>query len=302
VDWLNYHHLLYFWMAAREGSISKAAQTLRLAQPTLSGQIKQLEDRLGQPLFAKAGRGLRLTEFGELVLDYADQIFGLGQELLRTVETGLPGRRSRLVVGVADVIPKLIIKRLLEPALAMSDQIRLIIDEAPVEELVAALATHSVDVVVADEALGSGSPVRAFNHPLGASRVAWFGDRRTAERLRRGFPRTLHGAPVLLPSEGTALRRSIDEWLAQHEVTPQVVAEVEDSALLKTLGSEGVGVFAAPTVIAQDIQERYGAVRFGDAVGIVERYFAISAERRVRNPAVLAICAAARVDVFGSDD
>lgn len=298
MEWLNYHHLLYFHVAAREGSIAKASEQLRLAQPTVSGQIKLLEERLGEQLFERAGRGLRLTEMGRVVFRYSDEIFGLGRELLDTVAGRPSGRPARLVVGVSDVVSKLIVKRLLEPVLRGPEAVQLFCREETPKQLMASLALHELDVVIADDTIGAGGNVRVFHHLLGESTIDIFGAKKLASRYRRDFPRSLDGAPMLLPSESAHLRRSLEQWFERLRVNPVLVAEFEDSALLKTFGQDGLGLFAAPTAIAAEVERQYGVVSIGTAMGVVERYYAVSAERRIKHPAVVAIQEAARSDLF----
>jgi len=301
MEWINYHHLLYFWVTAKEGSIARAAEKLRLAPPTISGQLKLLEEQLGEQLFEREGRGLKLTEMGRVALRYADEIFGLGRELLDTMKGRPSGRPARLVVGVSDVVPKLIIKRLLEPVLTGPDAVQLICREESPKSLLASLALHDLDVVISDAPIGVGSNVRVFHHPLGESSVEIFGTKKLAAQYRRGFPKSLDGAPVLLPTDTSALRRSLDQWFEKHGVQPRVVAELEDSALLKTFAQDGLGLFAAPTVVAREIERQYEVVSVGKATGVIERFYAISVERKLKHPAVVTISEHARNDLFGPD-
>ncbi len=298
MQWLNYHHLLYFWTVVREGSVGRAAQALSLTQPTVSSQIKALEASLGERLFAREGRRLVPTDVGRLVFRYADEIFGLGRELLDTLNDRPTGRPLRLVVGVADVMPKLIVQRLLQPALALRDGVYLVCREDKPDRLLAALSLHELDVVLADTPVGPGVSVRAFNHLLGESTVTIFGGKAHASALRRGFPRSLHGSPMLLPTTNTAMRRSLDQFLAAHDIRPAVVAEFEDSALLKAFGETGAGAFPAPTVLEDEIC-RSGRIRVvGRLETVRERFYAISIEKRLKHPAVLAISENARQEVF----
>jgi LysR family transcriptional activator of nhaA len=294
---LNYNHLFYFWVVAREGGLVPAARSLHLSHPTLSAQIHALEDRLGEKLFAKAGRKLALTEIGRLAFRYADEIFGLGRELVEAVR-GKTAGAVRLDVGVVDVLPKLVVRRLLGPALDLAEPVRLVCHEGGFDRLLADLAQHTLDIVIADSPVPSGSPVRAHHHLLGESAVGFFAAPSLAEAYRQGFPGSLDGAPMLLPAESLTLRRSLNQWLGRHDLHPHVVAEFEDSALLKVFGADGLGIFAAPQTVAQAIQDHYGVEQIGTADGVVERFYAISAERRIANPAVLAISQAARLEVF----
>jgi LysR family transcriptional regulator, transcriptional activator of nhaA len=299
MDWLNYHHLLYFWVTAREGSVMRAAEQLHLTQPTVSGQLRALETALGEKLFVRSGRGLAMTEFGRTVFAYADEIFALGRELLDTVRGRPTGRPLRLLVGVADVLPKIVAYRLLEPALDLPEPVRLVCHEATPEQLLGELAVHKLDLVLSDTPIGSSVKVRAFNHVLGESGATVFGVPKLAAVYRRGFPRSLDRAPLLLPLEGSALRRSLEAWLDSLGLRPQVAGEFEDSALLKEFGQSGRGLFLAPTVIEEEVQRRYGVQRVGRIAAVTERFYAISPERRLKNPAVVAICETARRRLFG---
>jgi LysR family transcriptional activator of nhaA len=299
MEWLNYHHLLYFWVAAREGGVTAAAARLRLAPPTLSSQIRSLEDALGQKLFTRVGRRLELTETGRTVLRYADEIFGLGRELLDTVKGRPSGQPLPLVVGVADAVPKLIVRRLLEPALHLAEPVRLVCREDNPERLLAELAVHAIDLVVTDAPLGAGSAVKAFNHLLGECPVAFFGTPALAAAHRRGFPGSLDGAPVLLPGGHSALRRGLDQWLERAGVRPRVVAEFDDSALLKVFGQDGLGLFPGPAAITQEIVAQHGVQLVGQVDEVRARFFVVSAERRLKHPAVVAITDAARRSLFG---
>lgn len=298
MEWLNYHHLLYFWTVAREGSLVAAGKALKLSHPTLSAQIRALEGRLDEKLFTRAGRGLVLTEMGRVVYRYADEIFSLGREMLDTVNGRSGGRPLRLDVGVADVVPKLVVRRLLQPALGGPEPVRLVCHEGRYEKLLADLTLHTLDLVIADAPLPPGSGVRAFHHLLGETGVSFFATKPLAARHRRGFPRSLDGAPLLLPLEGSPLRRSLNQWFDRHGVAPRVVAEFEDSALLKVFGTDGVGIFPAPTVLEADVARQYGVQVVGRAPEVRERFYAISVERKLKNPAVVAISEAARHDLF----
>lgn len=298
MEWLNYHHLLYFWMVAREGSLVAAGKVLRLSQSALSGQIHTLEESLGHQLFERRGRKLVLTETGRVVYRYAEQIFGLGRELLDVVKgRGVP-TAGRLVVGISDVVPKLLVRQLLAPAFQQAERLALVCVEDRFDRLLAALAAHEVDVVIADAPVPPDAPVRAFNHLLGESTVTLVAPPDLAPSLRRGFPAHLEGAPLLLPNTGTALRRDVDGWLATHGVTPVVIAEAQDSALLKDFAADGMGAMFVPTVIADVVTKRYGVVKVAEVPAIRERYYAISIERRLVHPAVIAIRSAARSELF----
>jgi LysR family transcriptional activator of nhaA len=298
MEWLNYHHLLYFWVVAKEGSIAKACAKLRLAQPTISGQIRLLEETLGEKLFAKAGRGLKLTEVGLVVFQYAEEIFGLGSEL-RDVLKGLPrGRPRRLLVGISDMVPKLIAYRVLQPVLTLAEPVQLVCEEGSPQHLLTELTEHRLDVVLADVPIMPLARGRAFNHLLGSCEVTLFGSPSMAARYRTRFPKSLDGAPFLMPIEGSSLRQSLDQWLDRVGARPHVVGEFKDSALMKTFGSAGLGLFVAPSAIEAEVKAHYG-VRVVERISDVrESFYAISVERRLKHPAVVALCETARGDLF----
>jgi LysR family transcriptional activator of nhaA len=299
-EWLNYHHLLYFWVVAREGGLAPAGKILRLSLPTISGQIRTLEAALDVQLFQKRGRRLELTELGRVAFGYADEIFGLGRELRHALRGQPIDRPLRLVVGISDVVPKLLVRRLLAPALTDPDRVALVCREERFDQMLAGLAAHTLDVVIADAPVPPAAAVRAFNHPLGQSTVSLVGPPALARALRRGFPGSIDGARVLLPLEGSVLRRNLDAWFAAVGVRPRVVAEAEDSALLKAFAADGMGLVFVPTVIADLVGKRYGLALAGRVDAIKERFYAISIERRIVHPAVLAIRDHARDDLFGA--
>ena len=294
MEWLNYHHLLYFWMVAREGGVSRASKQLRLAQPTLSGQIRALEESLGEKLFMKSGRNLVLTDVGRLVYGYADEIFTLGRELMDVLKGRPAGRPARLAVGISDVMPKMIAYELLKPALTMQEQVQLVCHEDRPERLAADLSTHGLDLVLNDAPLPQSVRVKAFSHLLGSCGVTFHGSAELARRYRRGFPQSLEGAPFLMPLPQSMLRRSLDLWFEERKVRPRIVGEFQDSALIKAFGQAGAGVFAAPSAIDQEVKRRYGVSPIGKTEDITERFYAISVERRIKHPAVLAISESAR--------
>lgn len=299
MDWLNYHHLLYFWTVAREGGLAPASKVLHLAKPTLSAQIRMLEDRLGEPLFLRTGRRLELSETGQVVYKYAEEIFGLGNEMLDTLKGRARGRVPRLVVGVSDVVPKYIVRRLLEPALHLPQRVRLVCHEGTYDELLAKLASHELHVVIADAPIPPGATVKAYQHLLGDCGVTIFGAKKFL-KLKRGFPRSLDGAPMLLPVDGAPLRRALNGWFASEKLSPEIVGEFEDTALLKTFGTDGVGLFAGPTAVEQEITYRYDADVIGRVSSVRERFYAITAERKLIHPAVKAITDAAQSELFKS--
>lgn len=294
MDWLNYHHLLYFWTAVREGSVTRAAERLMLAQPTVSGQIRKLEERIGQDLFDRGGRELVLTETGRLVYSYAERIFAVGQELLDVLGGGGPERPSHLRIGIAAALPKLVACALIEPALHGDDSLRVICHEDKAERLLAELALHAFDLVLSDAPIGPSARVRAFNHALGECGVTFFGVAGFAARLRRGFPGSLADVPVLLPTGNTMMRRSLDRWLERNDVRPRIVGEFEDSALLKVFGQRGVGVFPAPTIVQGEVCRQYRVRAIEQVEEVREHFYAITLERTLRNPVVAGICEMAR--------
>jgi LysR family transcriptional activator of nhaA len=299
MEWLNYHHLLYFWTVAREGGISKAAEKLRLSQPTISAQIRLLEESLGERLFQRHGRTLVLTDVGRVAYRYADEIFGIGRELMETLRGRPAGRPLQLAVGVANAVPKLIAYRLLHPAVQSEEPVYVVCREDNAEQLTTLLATHALDVVVADSPAPPHVRVKVFNHLLGESDVAFFAPAALALRLRRRFPRSLTEAPLLVPTANAALRRALDEWFEKEDLRPRLAGEFEDSALMKVFGQRTGVVFPAPTAIASDVCRLYGVREIGRTSAVRERYYAISAERRLKHPAVLAITSAARDELFG---
>ncbi|HYG77526.1 MAG TPA: transcriptional activator NhaR [Planctomycetota bacterium] len=298
MDWLNYHHLLYFWVVAREGSVTRASQQLHLSQPTLSAQIRALETALKVKLFARAGRNLVLTDAGRRVYRYADQIFPLGRELLESVHGSPAGRPVRLIVGITDVIPKMIAYELLKPALSQQGNVQIVCREDKPERLLADLSVHELDVVLTDAPVPPTVKVRAFNHLLGECGIVVFGERKLASRYRRGFPKSLNGAPLLIPGEGTSLRRSLEHWFAASEIKPRVLGEFDDTALMNAFGQAGVGLFVAPAVIQKQVCSQFGVKAVGAIDTIRERYYAVSIERKLTHPAVAAISDSARHTLF----
>lgn len=294
MDWLNYHHLRYFWTTARHESVTKASQELHLTPQTVSAQVKELEQALGHQLFVRVGRRMELTDLGRQVYRYADEIFGLGRELVESLRGGATERPLTLHVGVADALPKLITHHLLQPALLLDQPVRLVCRSDRADRLIAALVVHELDVVLSDGPIPPGVRVQAYNHLLGESGVVLMGAPALARRYRRGFPRSLDGAPLLIPSKGSALRSSLTQWYDAQGIRPAVVAEFDDSALLKAFGQTGAGMFPVASAVEDEVRRHYGARRVGTVEGVVERFYAISVERRVRHPAVAAICASAR--------
>ncbi len=298
MEWLNYHHLLYFWMVAKEGSIVRASKELHLAHPTISGQIRRLEEVLGEKLFVRRGRDLALTDVGQLAFRYANDIFALGGELLDAVK-GRSDQPIRLVVGVSDVLAKSIVHRILEPALRLGEPVRLVCrEDRSMDAFMADLGVHAVDVVLTDAPAGTSTSVRVFSHLLGECGAVALASPAVAKTLRRGFPASLNGAPFLLPAATSTLRRALDAWFDERDIRPKVVAEFDDAALATVLGEAGLGVFVVPEVVEQEIRRRYDVRLVGRIDGLRQRFYAISVERKIRHPAVAAICEAARKHIF----
>lgn len=298
MEWLNYHHLLYFWTVVREGGVLAASKKLRLSQPTVTGQVRALERALGEKLFERSGRKLVLTEVGTFVYRYADEIFTLGRELQDGLKGRLASRPRKLVVGIADVVPKLIAHRLLEPAMKLGDDIQLICTEDRAERLLADLSLHQLDLVISDSPVSPTSNIRAYNHLLGECGVSLFATSRLATRLRRGFPKSLDGAPFLLPAEGTSSRRLLMQWLESEGLRPRIRGEFQDSALLKAFGQAGEGVFPGPSAIETEIRSQYGVEVVGRAGSVREQFYALTVERKLKHPSAVAISEAARADLF----
>lgn len=296
---LNYNHLLYFHTVAREGSIARASELLHLTPQTISGQIKLLEESVGTPLFDRVGRGLVLTETGHAVKQYADEIFALGSELAQWVDGRHSGPSGKLNIGIVNSIPKLVAHGVLQAALEMQPPLRLVCRESGLQVLLADLAVHRLDLVLSDRSIPMGFNVKAFNHLLGESPISFYGQDQLARRYEKGFPQSLDGAPLLLPMTGSGLRRSLDDWFEQAGVTPQIVAEFDDSALLKAFGEAGAGIFPAPRVIEQELRHTYHVRPIGPADTVKESYYAISPERVLKQPAVRRITDAARERLSG---
>ena len=298
MEWLNYHHLLYFWTVVREGGVSKAAAKLRLSQPTISAQVKMLEGSLGERLLERQGRTLVLTEAGRVVYRYADEIFTAGRELQETLKGRPSGRAIQFTVGIANAVPKLIAYRLLRPAIEGPEVVQITCREDHPDQLVAQLAVHALDVVISDTPAPSHVRVKVFNHLLGESGTTFFAAGPLARRIRRRFPRSLNDTPTLLPTVNTALRRALEQWFEAEDLHPPVAGEFEDSALLKAFGESGRAAFPAPTAIEREVCRHYRVAVVGRAPSVRERYYAISAERRLKHPGVLAITATARTELF----
>jgi len=296
---LNLKHLRYFWAVASLGSIARASESLYLTPQTISGQLRELEEQVGQSLFRRDGRNLVLTETGRLVFSYADEMFRLGLELQDLLAGGTPGALLTVKVGVAMVVPKLLAYRVLEPVLQLPETVRLVCHEAPLVDLLADLSVHKLDLVLADSPVNPALNLRAYNHSLGASGISFFGVPEQASELQGDFPSSLNGARMLMPSGGSNLRRSLESWFERYGIKPQIVAEFEDRALMKAFGERGTGIFTSPSAVEQDVLSKYGVEVVGRTEEITERYYVISAERRIKHPAVSAITEVARNELFG---
>ena len=295
---LNLKHLRYFWSVASHGTITRAAEALFLTPQTISGQLSEFEKQIGTKLFKREGRQLVLTETGRLVFSYADEMFRLGVELQDALDGQTPGAQITVKVGVAMVVPKLLAYRVLAPILQLPESVKLICHEAPLVDLLADLSVHKLDVVIADVPINPALNIRAYNHPLGESGISFFAEAAHAAALREDFPACLDGGNMLMPSEGSSLRRNLESWFDSHALKPRVVAEFEDRALMKAFGESGCGVFTSPTAVEQDVVDKYGVEVIGRTEEITERFYLISPERRIKNPAVTAITETARNDLF----
>lgn len=298
--WLNYHHLHYFWVVAREGSIVRACEVLHLSQPTISSQLQQLERSLGGELFERKGRGLALTDLGRTIQHYADEIFTLGNELAEVARGRPTGRPHRLAVGVSDALAKLMVYRLLLPAMRLPEPVKLICREGHLDDLLKGLVAFELDVILSDAPLGAGVPVKAFSHLLGECGMTIFGTAKLQRAYQKRFPESLTGAPLLLPGPQSLPRRVLDQWLEDHQIHPVIAGEFQDTALMKVFGQEGIGMFPGPAAIEAEVCRQYSVKVVGRIEQVRERYYAISVERRLKHPAVLAISSAARLQLFSS--
>ena len=298
MEWLNYHHLFYFWSVVRAGSISKASRDLRISAPAISAQLRCLEDSLGEKLLTRSSRNLTVTEIGHIVFSYADEIFGLGRELMSTVKDLPTGRPMHLLVGVVDVLPKMIAQWLIEPALKLRESVRLICREGDADDLVAQLVTHELDVVLSDEPISPNIKVKAYSHLLGECGTTFVARQAVAAKLEGSFPRSLHHAPMLLPTQNSSLRRNLDAWFDSEEVRPLIVGEFQDYALLRAFGQAGTGVFPIASVFERELKRQDSLHRIGSTDGVRQRFYAISVERKLKHPAVVTICDTARRQLF----
>lgn len=294
----NYNHLLYFWAVVHEGGIAQAAEALHVTPQTISGQLRLLAEEFGGQLFEKKGRRLAPTDLGRVVYEYADEIFSRGQELASVMRGASPLERRNVTIGISDVVPRLVAWRVLAPLMLRDQPYRVTCRAGTLEALVTELAAHRLDLVLSTSALPSDAGIRAFNHLLGESDISFFAAPRLARRLSRAFPESLHLAPMLLPTPRSANRRVLDAWFAQAGITPTVVGEFDDSALVKTVGQGGVGVFTAPAAIEDEVTRQFQVRVIGRTGGMRARFYAISTERRIKHPAVVEITERARTDVF----
>ena len=295
---INLKHLRYFWAVASHGSITKASQALHLTPQTISGQLRDLEESIGEKLFGREGRNLVLTDTGRMVFSYADEMFQLGIELQDVLDGQTFGIKITVKFGVAMIVPKLLAYRVLEPVLQMNESTNLICHEAPLVDLLADMSIHKLDAVLSDCPINPSLNIRAYNHPLGGSGITFFSVPEHAKKLQKNFPQNLHDFPFLMPSKSSSLRMNLENWFDQHAIKPRVVAEFEDRALMKAFGERGTGVFTSPQTMEEDVLEKYGVRVIGRTDEVQENFYLISPERRIRNPAVTAITEAARANLF----
>lgn len=293
MEWLNYHHLLYFWRVVHLGGITRACEELRLAPSTISAQLRMLEEHLGEKLLSRSGRGVIPTAAGAIVFGYAEEIFGLGRELMNSIKKRPTGRPLRLNIGVDDVLPKEIAQRLIEPAMHLPQPVQIVCREASLERLVADLGAHELDLVLSDSPAAPTLHARSFDHLLGETGVIWMGTPRLVRQYKKGFPKSLDGAPILLPTGDTAIRRQLDHWFSHLGVKPVMVGEFKDYAMLRVFGQRGTGLFPAHAALEKQYRKQHGLQRVGPARNVRSCFYAITGERRIDHPAVQAICASA---------
>jgi LysR family transcriptional activator of nhaA len=298
---INYKNMHYFWAVARDGGVARASERLHLTPQTISGQLSLLEEYLGVDLFSRVGRNLELTDTGRMVLSYADEIFSLGGELEEVIHQWPDGRPQLFRVGVVDVLPKSITHRILEPALQMSEPVRMICREADLDTLLAELAVHRLDLVLSDRPIPPTVSTRCFSHKLGECAISFFATKKLEKKLKGDFPRCLDGAPLLLPGGGSQLRSSIDQWLEKQRIHPRMIAEFDDSALMKVFGQDGAGVFIAPAAIEAEVEWQYQVTAIGRVDEVKEHFYAISVERRVLHPVVTVLLNTARESLFADE-
>ncbi len=298
MEWLNYHHLLYFWTVVHEGSVTEASKKLRLSVSTVSTQVKRLEETFGGKLFRRVGRNLEPTDLGRLIFRYADDIFSLGREMMETARGRAKMGPITLKAGIVNVLPKLIVRKLLEPALNLPQKVHLICHEDKERRLLAGLAMHELDLVLSDSPLRKGLNIKVYNHLLGECGVTFFSSKTLSRKFQPLFPQSLDGAPMLLPLNMTTLREGLERWFESLHLKPMIAAEFEDSALMKEFGQNGYGVFAVPAVMEDEVQRQYDIGIVGRTNAVRERFYAISYERVIKHPAVTAITESARRDLF----
>jgi len=298
MEFLNYHHLRYFWVVATEGGLTKAAAKLHVSQPTISAQIQALEGVLGEKLFRRSGRNLRLTNVGQHVLSYAEEIFSIGQDLLSSVKQQPTSRPLRLHLGVADALPKLVAYRIIEPIFSLEQPVQVSCWETKLSDMLVELAAYRLDIVLADEPASSGVSARIFNHLLGECGVTFCAEATLARKLRRSFPKSLNGAPALLPMANTGLRRSIEKWFHANGIRPRLVGEFEDPALLHVFAFHGLGFIPVATLVAKEAATRFGFGVIGRTDACRQRFYAITPERKLTHPVVTAITSDARARLF----
>lgn len=299
MKWLNYNHLQYFWFVAKAGSIAQVAKDLNIAPPTISTQIATLEASLNQQLFERTGRKLVLTQAGKIVYEYADDMFNIGKEMIHAISQDQIDRRSKLTVGVTQSVPKLLVQSILSPIFRLKPTPQVIFKEGDFQHLLTDLANYKIDIILSHEPVNSSHNIKAYSHLLGSTGFTFFAAPKLAKKLKPNFPESLHKAPVLLPTHGTAKRALLDAWFFEHGVQPTVAAEFDDSALLKIFGVDGLGFFTAPTIIAKFTEKRYYVEEIGSTDKTKMSFYAISGERKLKNQAVLAITENARKGIFG---
>ena len=298
MDWLNYHHLRYFWTVARKGGVRKAAEELHVSQPSISAQLRLLEESFGEKLFQRSGRNLTLTDAGRLVLSYADEIFATGRELMSAVKHG-PGKRPlRLDVGLTDAFPKLIAFEIFQGAFRSTDPVHIVCREGEIGPLVNRLQAHRLDIVLADEPASSSLKAKTFNHKLGRSGLTFCAVPAVAAKLRRNFPKSLNGAPALLPTENMGMRAGLETWFDARGIRPRLVGEFEDSALMEVCASGGRGFTAVHTVVDRIALKRYGLKVIARVAECGSDFYAITTERRVKHPGAVAITEHAYSELF----
>ncbi len=301
MEFLNFHHLRYFWVVAKEGGLRRAAEKLHISQPTISAQIAALESVVGEKLFRRGGRALALTEVGQHVFIYAEEIFSIGQDLLDSVKQRPTSRPLRLRLGVADALPKLVTYQIIKPIFHLPQPVQVSCWETKVSDMLVELTAYRLDLVLADEPASSGVSTNVFNHFLGECDVTFCAEPRLAAKLRRGFPKSLNGAPALLPMSSSGLRRSLEKWFHATGIRPRLVGEVEDPAFVNILALHGLGFMTVPTLVAKEIVTRFGFRSIGRTDDCKQQFYAITPERKLTHPAVVAITSGTRDRLFANE-